>query len=131
VLREQAIEVAADWLRSRRHQFGELRFARYTWDYRSGYELWGGHYTRGLITIPALGRLVRDGDVDLAGMLPGYWLVHGWVVVFDPLDRVPEVPEDCFVVWVPEPDGQARGRMPRCREFDFTLPLTGGYYRRE
>ena len=119
MLREQAIDVAADWLRSRGHTFGELRFARYTWDYRSGYVLWGEHYTRRLVTIPTL------------GTPPGYWLVHGWVVVFDPLDRVPEVPEDCFVVWVPEPEGQVRGRMPRSLNFELTVPLTGGIWRQE
>jgi hypothetical protein len=113
VQREQAIDAAADWLMTRGHQLGELRFAGYAWDFRSGFVLWGGHYTRGLVTIPTL------------GTPPGYRLVHGWVVVFDPVDRVPEAPDDCFAVWMPEPEGQVRGRQPRSRDFEFTLPLTG------
>jgi hypothetical protein len=56
VLREQAIDAASDWLQSRGHQFGELRFAGFTWDHCSGVVLWGGHYTRGLITIPTSGQ---------------------------------------------------------------------------
>jgi hypothetical protein len=123
--REQAIRAATVWLRSRGQEFGPLRFAGYAWDFRSGYGLWGGHFTRGLITIPTLGTLARVGEAGRSGAPPGYWLVHGWVVVFDPLDRVPECAEDCFAVWVSEPDGPARGRMPRPLEFECTVPLTG------
>ena len=114
VLREQAIDAAVDWLRSHGHEIGELRFACYAWDHCSGDLLWGGHYTRGLITVPTLGRLL-----DPTNPIPEppliYRLVQGWVVVFDPLDRVPEAPKDCFAVWVPEPEGKVRGGCPgRC-----------------
>ena len=114
--REAAINVAAEWLRSRSHEFGPLRFAGYSWDFRSGCVLWGGHFTRGLIIAPIL-----SPPTDLR-------LVHGWVVVFNPLDRVPEVAEDCFSVWVPEPDGPVRGRMPQSLDFECTLPLTGSVF---
>ena len=115
--REQAIDAATEWLRSRGHEFGRLRFAGYAWDFRSGCVLWGGHFTRRLVVAPILGPPA------------GFWLVHGWVVVFDPVDRVPEGADDCFAVWVSEPDGPVRGRMPRPLDFEFTLPLTGGSWR--
>jgi hypothetical protein len=130
VLREEAIEAATRWLRSCGHSFGALRFACYQWDYRSGYELWGRHYTRGLITVPTLGFLRGDPNRPLV-TFQRYRLVHGWAVVFDPLDRVPEGPEDCFVVWVSELGSSLRSRQPRSLEFEFTLPLTGGLWPKE
>jgi hypothetical protein len=113
MLREHAIDAASVWLQSRGQRFGDLRFAHYAWDYQCGHLLWGGHYTRSLITIPTFGR-------------PDYyWLVHGWVTVFNPLDHVPVTPEDCFSVWIPESGGEIRGRMPRSLEWELTVSLTG------
>jgi hypothetical protein len=84
---------------------------------------------RNRITVPTLGRLV--GDTNPIPEPPLICrLVHGWVVVFDPLDRMPEVPQHCFAVWVPESEGRVRGRMPRSLDFEFTLPLPGGYWHR-
>lgn len=123
--REQAIRVALGWLRDRGRLFGRLRFAGYTWDFRSGSDLRGGRYTQGLIPIGTLGSLLRI-RLGLAPHPPtALTFVHGWLVVFDPAALEPTCPEECFAVWVPEPDGPARGREPR-GPFDITLPLTGG-----
>jgi hypothetical protein len=111
--REEAVAAASDWLQSRSHRVGVLRFAGYAWDFRSGYGLWNGLFTRGLITIPSLDTLP-----------PIFWLVHGWLVVFNPSGSEPEHPDGCVVCWVDEVSGRIRGRFPQ-GEFDLTFSLTG------
>ena len=81
-------------------------------------------------SIPMLGFLRGDPNPPLV-TFQRYRLVHGWAVVFDPLDRVPEAPEDCFVVWVSELGSSLPSRQPRSLEFEFTLPLTGGLWPKE
>jgi hypothetical protein len=130
MLRDEAIRAATAWLRSRDQEFGGLRLACYRWDYRSGCELWGRQYTRGLVTIPTLGNVLGAPRRPLV-RLECYRLVHGWSVVFDPSGHLPEGPEDCFAVWVPEAGGPVRCRQPRCQEFELTFPLTGGLWREE